>query len=362
MDLWCNNLLEKNWIKGRIVNWLKDFLEKRKIKVRYEGHVTETVDTLNGCPQGSVISPIIFSLLMNSLQETNEDHYQKEGNILDNIQLLRFVDDGAICTESKCPRLAFKKAQKALNTIEKWSEDNGFLVNPSKTQVLMFQLQSKLSTSEQNPDFSKLKLGTDILQYKAYATFLGLTFDKYLKLHIHIDDLMKRTEKVIKKSLYNMYQSLIKSKLNYGSMVYNAASDGVLEKLQKLQNKALRVILSCPKYTPVICLIAESGELPLCLQRELNMLKYWTKSIGHGTNLPINEKIEEVPVFTLNPKRVKSVKDPYSQQIQIFTSKYRLSNSNIAPPCHEELFHFQEPKIDLELSNLISKKMTQLIT
>ena len=72
-------------IKGRMLNWLKDFLEKRKIKVRYEGHVTETVETLNGCPQGSVLSPIIFSLLMNSLQETIEDHNQKEENILDNI-------------------------------------------------------------------------------------------------------------------------------------------------------------------------------------------------------------------------------------------------------------------------------------
>ena len=68
------------------------------------------------------------------------------------------------------------------------------------------------------------------------------------------------------------------------------------------------------------------------------------------------KKIEEDPVFTLNPKKVKSVKDPYSQQIQILTTKYRLSNSNIVPRCHEETFHFQEPKIDLELYNLISKK------
>ena len=110
-----------------------------------------------------------------------------------------------------------------------------------------------------------------------------------------------------KKSLYNIYQSLIKSKLNYGSMVSNTASDSVHEKLQKLQNKALPVILSYPKYMPVIPLIAESGELPLYLQRELNMLKYWTRSIGHDTNLPINEKIEEDPGFTLNPKKVKSV-------------------------------------------------------
>ena len=121
---------------------MKDFLEKRKIKVRYEGHVTKTVETLNGCPQGSVLSPIIFSLLMNSLQETIEDHNQKEENILDNIQLPQFVDDGTIWTESKCPRLAVQKAQKALNTFEKWSEDNGFLVNSAKTQIVMFQLQS----------------------------------------------------------------------------------------------------------------------------------------------------------------------------------------------------------------------------
>ena len=77
--------LRKIGIKGRIFNWLKDFLEKRKMKVRYEEHVTETVETLNGCPQGSVLSHIIFSLLMNSLQETIEDHNQKEENILDNI-------------------------------------------------------------------------------------------------------------------------------------------------------------------------------------------------------------------------------------------------------------------------------------
>ena len=37
---------------------------------------------------------------MNSLQETIEDHNQKEENILDNIQLSQFVDDGAIWTES----------------------------------------------------------------------------------------------------------------------------------------------------------------------------------------------------------------------------------------------------------------------
>ena len=53
----------------------------------------------------------------------------------------------------------------------------------------MFQLQSKLSAPEQSSNFPKSKLGTEILQYKEYATFLGLTFDKYLKWHIHIDNL-----------------------------------------------------------------------------------------------------------------------------------------------------------------------------
>lgn len=52
--------LKKIGIKGKMLNWLADFLQTRKIKVRLNGEYSETVETVNGCPQGSVLSPIIF--------------------------------------------------------------------------------------------------------------------------------------------------------------------------------------------------------------------------------------------------------------------------------------------------------------
>ena len=102
-----------------------------------------------------------------------------------------------------------------------------------------------------------------------------------------------------KKSLFTIYQSLIKSKLNYGSVVYNSANSSTSEKHQKVRNKALKVITSCPRNTPSAPLIAECGDLPLNLNKEMNMLKYWARLIG--LNLPINEKKDKDPIFELNP-------------------------------------------------------------
>ena len=91
------------------------------------------------------------------------------------------LTDAALWVKSKKSRLAVKKAQKALETVDNWSKKYGFLINPIKTQVVIFQLQCKLSPPEQDPHFPKLKLGNDILQYRESATFLGVTFDKYLE-------------------------------------------------------------------------------------------------------------------------------------------------------------------------------------
>ena len=186
---------------------------------------------------------------------------------------------------------------------------------------------------------------------------------------MHIDNLVKRVTKDInllrsvkgnnwgtdKQSRFTIYQSLIKSKLNYGSVVYNSANSGTYEKLQKVQNKALKVITSCPRNTPSALLIAECGDLPLNLNREMNMLEYWARSIGHGLNLPINEKIDKDPIFELNPKCVRSVKNPYSQEIKHLTSKYNLDKKSIVKPFYNDEFDLNAPNIDLKLTDVIFK-------
>ena len=99
---------------------------------------------------------------MNSFNEAIHRHNKQTENIYDNIQISQFVDDGALWVKSKNPKLAVKKAQKALETVDNWSKKYGFLINPMKTQVVIFQLWCKLYPLKQDPHFPKLKLGNDI--------------------------------------------------------------------------------------------------------------------------------------------------------------------------------------------------------
>ncbi len=50
-----------------MLNWIRPFLQNRTIKVRVGGAFSETVGIDNGTPQGSVISPVLFNVMINDI-------------------------------------------------------------------------------------------------------------------------------------------------------------------------------------------------------------------------------------------------------------------------------------------------------
>ncbi len=62
--LWREGLLvklNKIGIGGRMYNWILDVLFERSFQVRVGEEMSASYDILNGTPQGSVISPILFN-------------------------------------------------------------------------------------------------------------------------------------------------------------------------------------------------------------------------------------------------------------------------------------------------------------
>ena len=106
------------------------------------GLLSETVEIINGCPQGRVLSPIIFGLIMNTFHEKIQKHNsetEKRNKSHFSASILQFVDDSATWVTSKNLNFAVEKAQLVLNIIEQWSKKYVFIINPEKTQVVLFQ-------------------------------------------------------------------------------------------------------------------------------------------------------------------------------------------------------------------------------
>ena len=79
------------------------------------------------------------------------------------------------------------------------------------------------------------------------------------------------------KTLMMIYRSLIRSKIDYGCIVYNSASSRELVSLESVSNEAMRISSGCFRSTPISSLQVITEEPPLQIRRDKLSLKYYYK-------------------------------------------------------------------------------------
>ena len=70
--------------------------------------MSKTVEVENGTPQGSVISPVLFNIMINDIFS----------NVGGGLGLSLFADDGAIWKRGRNVEHVIRQVQKALMTVE----------------------------------------------------------------------------------------------------------------------------------------------------------------------------------------------------------------------------------------------------
>ena len=143
-----------------------------------------------------------------------------------------------------------------------------------------------------------LKLDNDPIQFVKEAKFLGLIWDTKLTFEPHIKYLKARCQKSLnilkvlsrtewgadQTTLLKLYRSLVRSKLDYGCIVYGSASKTALAKLDPVHNQGLRLSLGAFRSSPVESLYVEAHEPPLEIRREKLALQYILKRKANPGN------------------------------------------------------------------------------
>ena len=283
--------LHEMGLRGRMPCFIKKFLADRCFRVRIGNTFSNLHKQEMGVPQGSILSVTLFSVKINSIVKCVDNGIDKS----------LFVDDFAISCRSKNMHTIERKLQLCLNNIQKWADNNGFKFSQSKTACVHFCNKRK---THLDPD---LKLNGNAIPVVDQIKFLGVIFDKKLNFKAHIDYLRKKCEKALnllkvvskmdwgadRKVLLRLYRSLIRSKLDYGSIVYGSARKSYFKKLETVQNLALKICLGAFRTSPIPSLHVEANELPMQLRREKLALQYALKVKAHVNN-PVHDKIFQI--------------------------------------------------------------------
>ena len=215
---------------------------------------------------------------------------------VDETDLSQFADDNQISNTDRNVSKLTARLQHSLDLISNWSIKWGFKLSKEKTVAVLFGNNNK--NYNRDKQLFNLTIRGEPIQVESSAQFLGLIFDQHLTFKPQIDKIIKNCTKSLnllravsgtsygsdKPTLLMLYQSLIRSKLEYGCQAFQSAPKTYLKKLNKIQYSALTTVLGSHKSTKHEALLVESGELPLDLRWEELTFRYWCRILAQGNN------------------------------------------------------------------------------
>jgi hypothetical protein len=118
---------ERHGIEHAICRWICAMLDSRIISAILSGE-TLRVFAAKGCPQGGVLSPLLWSLVVdNLLWELHSNGYYTIG----------YADDSNP-NQWEFPYTVSEVLQIALYTVQKWCETTNLSINPNKKAIIPF--------------------------------------------------------------------------------------------------------------------------------------------------------------------------------------------------------------------------------
>lgn len=288
---------------------------------------TEYRTTSLGLPQGSVLSPILFTLYTGGLQKVVEHH----------CRITQFADDICIYQRREDVQMAPTELQNGISAAISWLSNIGLSVNINKCCSLTF-------SRKRNIQPSGLKIYETTIPSKFHTKYLGVYFDSKLTWDFHIKQIIRKIQEVQPifrylcgrwwganhKSLLLIFNALVRSRIEYCSFIM----DITYKKYDKQIDSALYAILkriSGLNGNPSRkALEIELNILPHDIRRNILANNFILKNIHYTSNIIIPKIKLLAKIY--NPRKInKSNKNPALLEALNNISQYDILRMQNAP-------------------------------
>lgn len=265
-------ILSQIGVSSLSLDWFSSYLRGRQQAVRADQDCSDWCDLVTGVPQGGILSPLLFSLFINSITAVLKCSYHL------------YADDLQLYAQSDIANLdnCISSLNADLRTIEEWSGKFGVSVNVGKCQAVLIGSSYYLrnvNTSQLMP----LMYENSVISLSPHVKDLGLYIDGSLSWNKHVAQVSQKVTFSLR-SLYRfkhflpsstkltLVQSLVLPIIDYADVCYSDLSQELLNKLDRLLNNCIRFVFGLRKYDHISSFRSQLKWLPIRLRRSLRSL------------------------------------------------------------------------------------------
>ena len=272
--------LKKLGFHFEAISWIVSYLTDRKQKVKTLSDESGWEDVHNGVPQGSVIGPLLFSIMVHDISEyITESNYHM------------YADDTQVFKRSNLNLInqSIKDVNTDLERISDFSKRNCLKINEGKSQLIIFGSRKMLSKLNETR-LDNILINNKVISRETTVKNLGIEFDQQLTWKDQINKQVKnayyklhqlyRFHKFLsEKCKLRLVETFVLSQLTYGDIVTQNTTLELQNKLQKVQNACYRFVFGVKKYDHITPYINQAKSLKMAARTKLHALVQMHKII-----------------------------------------------------------------------------------
>ena len=292
--LWFKLL--KNYVNGKMYDVIVNMYSNIKSRVYNGAEFSEFFPCNVGVRQGENLSPVLFSIYLNDLDNflssknlygvsIVSDEEDAELGLFLKLFTILYADDTVLLAES------VDDLQEQLNCLSEYCNLWKLKVNVDKSKVMVFT-KGRLPN---NVTFTYNDIVLDIVNEFNYLGVIFTNTGNFSKAKkANVDKATRAMYDILKQGrIHNLsidcqldlFDKIVQPILLYGCEVWGYGNNKVIERVHL---KFCKLLLQLKKSTPDFMIYGELGRYSLDIRIKLRMLNYWSKLIaGKPEKLPV---------------------------------------------------------------------------
>ena len=206
-------------------------------RTKVNGSYSSWKELICGVPQGSILGPLLFNIFINDIF-----------SFLDKAKIANFADDNSTYTVEDDILKLLKTLEKETSTVLNWFKINEMKPNNDKCHLMVHDTNNRSYSSN-----SYIYLDNEFLENEDSVKLLGVKIDQNLNFNEHVTNLLKKGNQKLhalmriskflsEDKLKLIMKTFIESQFNYCPLLWMCHSRTLNNKINKLHERALRVV------------------------------------------------------------------------------------------------------------------------